>query len=336
MEWNYINNCLTAKEYIDYEVIADAIRNRKPKVKVSLNTDIKNVMTLVYDSFPELFYVSRKYQIITGMGKRWVEINYIYSESQTANYAKKIESVTSQFIRKYVENTFTDYDKEKVVYDYLKNNLTYDFQDATGSGLLQNENAHNLVGALIDKRCVCDGFAAAMKYLCNLLGIECICVSGTARNKIMSGSHAWNIVCIHGVNQHVDVTWDNKNLLNSDIDNYVYFNVDDQYMSRDHSWNRSFYPLCRSAPYNYFKVNDAIISSEKHMLKFIRENLDNEETDILFRIDDECKEAEQLFSHKEQIIQKAISMAKYAKVKAFQYSYYEEHKIISIKPEYLI
>ena len=334
MEQDYIKKYLTQRELADYKKKKKKKKKRRHKIMVSPNTDLKKIMTLVYDNFPELFYVSRKYHIITGIGKKWIEINYIYSDSQITLLRNKIKEETGRFIQNHIEQSYTEYDKEKAVYDYLKNTVKYDFQEAFGTKLQECENAHNLVGAMIDKKCVCDGFAAAMKYLCNRIGVSCICVTGNAKNQFMSGPHAWNIVCIHGVYQHVDVTWDNQNLINSDIDNYVYFNVDDQYMGREHRWNRECYPSCESAPYNYFKVNDAIISSERHLLKFIQEHLDNGEETILFRIGDERREADYLFDHLQNIIQKALSLTRYAKVKAFQYSYYEEHKIISIKPEY--
>lgn len=49
---------------------------------------------------------------------------------------------------------------------------------------------------------VCEGYAKAFKYLCDLSGIQCILVTGG----MLDGAHMWNIVTVDDENYMVDVT----------------------------------------------------------------------------------------------------------------------------------
>ena len=53
MEQDYIKKYLTQRELADYKNISDSIQKRRHKIMVSPNTDLKKIMTLVYDMFPE-------------------------------------------------------------------------------------------------------------------------------------------------------------------------------------------------------------------------------------------------------------------------------------------
>lgn len=53
---------------------------------------------------------------------------------------------------------------------------------------------------------VCEGYAKAFQYLCDLGGLDCISVTGTLSGASGSGGHMWNIVTLEGANYLVDVT----------------------------------------------------------------------------------------------------------------------------------
>lgn len=63
------------------------------------------------------------------------------------------------------------------IYDWCTANIDYD---------LDAPHAGDLYGALVEKRCVCVGYARVFRYLCSLKGIETICVP--------SKVHMWNYV----------------------------------------------------------------------------------------------------------------------------------------------
>lgn len=57
-----------------------------------------------------------------------------------------------------------------------------------------------------DTKVVCEGYAKAFQYLCDLAGIPCYTVTGDMIADEASGSHMWNVVPMDGQNYLVDVT----------------------------------------------------------------------------------------------------------------------------------
>ena len=57
-----------------------------------------------------------------------------------------------------------------------------------------------------DTNVVCEGYSKAFQYLCDLGGLDCICVSGTMAGGTGAGGHMWNVVTLGGKNYLVDVT----------------------------------------------------------------------------------------------------------------------------------
>ena len=53
---------------------------------------------------------------------------------------------------------------------------------------------------------VCEGYAKAFQYLCDLSGLTCYTVSGQMKGGTGAGDHMWNIVTLDGKNYLVDVT----------------------------------------------------------------------------------------------------------------------------------
>ena len=53
---------------------------------------------------------------------------------------------------------------------------------------------------------VCEGYAKAFQYLCDLGGLDCISVSGIMSGGTGSGGHMWNVVTLGGRKYLVDVT----------------------------------------------------------------------------------------------------------------------------------
>ena len=96
----------------------------------------------------------------------------------------------------------SDYDKIKIIHDYLIDSIEYE------NDLTQN-NVYDIYGALVQKRCVCEGYAKAFQYLMNEMGIENTIVIGIGTNsKNETENHAWNYVKLDGEWYAVDVTWD--------------------------------------------------------------------------------------------------------------------------------
>ena len=97
-------------------------------------------------------------------------------------------------------NGISRHEKLKSINDYLANNLVYD-------DTLSEPNIYDVYGALINGLCVCEGYAEALKLLCDREGIPCVTVVGTGGG----GAHKWNMVEMEdGEWYTLDSTWNDQ------------------------------------------------------------------------------------------------------------------------------
>ena len=69
---------------------------------------------------------------------------------------------------------------------------------------MESEHDQNIARVFWKKQAVCAGYARAVQYLLERLGIPCIYVEGNTIGS--SEGHAWNIVQIGGQYYYVDAT----------------------------------------------------------------------------------------------------------------------------------
>ena len=142
----------------------------------------------------------------------------------------------------------TKYERIKAVHAWMIRNIQYDYDNYLKHKI--PESAYTVKGALLNKKCVCAGYAAAFKKLMKACNISCEVVSGKAGG----GRHAWNMVKLDGTWYHVDVTWDDP-IINERGDNmrvyYTYFLKSTEYMfAHKHTFETSKYPKCVSLKYD--------------------------------------------------------------------------------------
>ena len=161
--------------------------------------------------------------------------NGFYSLEQINHCQAEIEQVKNEVLNRMTGNT----EKQiKHIHDYLVDNLSYD-QTISGS------NIYNLYGALVNKSCVCEGYAKAFKYLLDEAGIDCVIVIGTGTNtKGETENHAWNYVAVNGSWYAVDTTWDDPVIQGGGIllssHKYKYYLKGLASISKDHIANGQF------------------------------------------------------------------------------------------------
>ena len=94
----------------------------------------------------------------------------------------------------------TRYDRLKEIHDALVAQVKYDYTFVW-------PQAHDAVGALLDGKAVCEGYAKAFKLRCERAGIPCVLVTGLATGSGGAEAHMWNLVQMEdGKWYAVDVT----------------------------------------------------------------------------------------------------------------------------------
>lgn len=127
-------------------------------------------------------------------------LNGFYSKEDIIKHETEIQKIKNQIVEQVKGKT--DYQKIKMIHDYLVDTIEYESD-------LSKNNIYDIYGALINKRCVCEGYAKALQYLMNEIGIENTIIIGTGTNsKNETENHAWNYIKLEGEWYAVDVTWD--------------------------------------------------------------------------------------------------------------------------------
>ena len=127
---------------------------------------------------------------------------------------------------------------------------------------------------LVNGEAVCEGYARTAQLLLNLSGVRNYLVTGES-DVTGSGSagHMWNVVTIGGENYYLDVTWDDIDEQTNEIDGcYLYFNVPEEIISRDHFNIVPSNNNCTSYEYNYYSVNNSLYTTYDHTQQTHLEN----------------------------------------------------------------
>lgn len=226
------------------------------------------IEALIYEN-PELFYIDAtkmyiniekitkitgtKYNVYINQGN---ETNYLakgfFSKEDIDASIKQIEKARDNVLLNVAGKS--DYQKIKTIHDYLVDTIEYETT-------LQKNNIYNIYGALVDKTCVCEGYAKAFQYFMNELGIDNAIVIGTGENsKKEIENHAWNYVKLNGKWYAVDTTWDDPVLVGggqiTSKMKYQYFLKGSTTMNKNHTTSGQFTEGGETFTYPTLSVND--------------------------------------------------------------------------------
>ncbi len=177
-------------------------------------------------------------------------------ELEAFNEASRVYSL-------YIDNCSSDYDKVKAAHDYIIKNCVYNKEAVDNDSLVDDD--FSVYGALVKGVAVCEGYAKAFKMLMDIAGIDCIMVTGTVgEDEVL---HAWNMVKLKDDWYHVDVTFDDPYPETSEIV-YLYFNISDDIISKDHSWNKNVTPEADDSSYDLL-INETQIATVDEFKLFI-------------------------------------------------------------------
>ena len=103
------------------------------------------------------------------------------------------------------------------IHDRLCEYVTYTIDDTT-------DDDDCCIGALLNGRANCDGYADAYYLLCGLQGITARLFHGDSLRKNTDGEemHLWNLILLDGLWRSVDVTWDDHDAGET---GWIYYNI---------------------------------------------------------------------------------------------------------------
>ena len=114
--------------------------------------------------------------------------------------------------------TGSDYQKLTTVYDWICDNIVYDYDNLYNDAYTLKYSAY---AALINRTAVCQGYSLLLYRLALEMGIDCRIISGIGITNEGSGDHAWNILKVGGKYYNADATWDINFCANDDYRYYL-------------------------------------------------------------------------------------------------------------------
>ena len=124
--------------------------------------------------------------------------------------------------------TGSDYQKLTTVYDWICDNIVYDYDNLYNDAYTLKYSAY---AALINRTAVCQGYSLLLYRLALEMGIDCRIISGIGITNEGSGDHAWNILKVGGKYYNADATWDINFCANDD---YRYYLLNEANFSSKH------------------------------------------------------------------------------------------------------
>lgn len=243
---------LSAKEQALYDKIVEAMAQRKCSVTVAgpLREEFGHIFTAIRYDQPFLFDVERG--SVRGL------VSIAFSTISWAFYLSDAE---------YEENRKRICQELKRLRQVLPKGRKLLQRELDVHNLLQKMKiqpdrrndapwwTHCILGPLLHRKAVCEGVAQLFQLLCTLSGVPCQVICGIGHSSSEgSGPHAWNVVRLGSVYAHVDAYWDICHAGAEMGVCYDYFNLSDNQIRRDHSWDAVKYPVCMTEKYSWFML----------------------------------------------------------------------------------
>ena len=137
------------------------------------------------------------------------QLTFEFTYYTTAQQEKEMDTAVKNLLNTLNVSRKSDYQKVCAVYDYICDNVTYDYAHLEDTTYTRMFTAY---AALMDKTAVCQGYALLFYRLMLELGVDNRLIAGDG-----GGPHAWNIVKLGDVYYNVDSTWD------AGMDEYSFF-----------------------------------------------------------------------------------------------------------------
>ena len=268
-----------------YDDVVDTMLNFRTKSHMPLTIsteDYQRVLESVRCEQLMIFYLENRYSGDFDPIAQSYEMNFVYKYSikQTNIMLMEAEAAAEE-IMELVSPSMSDYEKLKIFHDYLAVNV----ESSTDS-----PEADSIYGALVNKKALCEGYAKAFSYLCNLAGIENMIVTGYT-----NVAHMWNMVKLDGNWYHVDVGWDKPSdtlaELYPDMVLYQYFLAEDSVIENNRIISEMLceVPAADCSDMYYFNAENRYADSYEKALEIIedgcRKSIDSGEKYFMIKLD---------------------------------------------------
>ncbi|MBE6940610.1 MAG: hypothetical protein E7457_07340, partial [Ruminococcaceae bacterium] len=138
------------------------------------------------------YYLDGDYYVTVTLTPYWLT---------TAEQEAEVDAAVAEVLSELDLYHAGEYEKIVGVYDYITENVQYDFNNYDDPTYLLK---HSTYAALIQKEAVCQGYATLLYRLLLELGVDCRVITGLGTGE----NHAWNIVKLEGKYYNADATWD--------------------------------------------------------------------------------------------------------------------------------
>jgi len=266
----YAYDCLNEKQQVLYRIMLDAVGGWTEEITVFPEEleaeDFFTVNKYLLIDRSDLFYVRENGTVTTTTfeNSKWVSkytFNYCMSLSEYKKHQIAVDAACEGYLRG-IRADMNGYDKALAAYEFIIENTRYDERardKITDNKYDKHTNtATAIYGVFSEKIAVCEGYAKAMQYLLEKVGIECVFVSG--------GNHAWNLVRLDGDWYYIDATWGDPVTDNGeDIVSYDYFCLTTKELLKTHTIGEHIpVPECTAVRYNYYVYNNLLLESYEY------------------------------------------------------------------------
>ena len=199
--------------------------NGETAISVKAFPDLQKPKALI-DTFNKVYYqnpyIMSASRYSYDYDNKVLNIEYLYPQEEATQMCAQLYAEANNILSQTVTDSMSDEEKRLAIYKYLENNCAYDY-DALSEAAennykmsenMQNKDAFNAYGIIVNKKGVCQSFALAYKLLCTMSGVECNVVTGYLTGNL---PHAWNTVKIDGNWYQIDST------NNANVSNIPYF-----------------------------------------------------------------------------------------------------------------
>ena len=224
--------------YKEYRTVSkdEAILEERYSTLSLTDNDIKIIFTSYRNDHPFYYFIRNSYSYGTYF-KLYVDDDVLNGDTRR-QYDKNIIEMVDEYVG-YSALKTTEYEKAKIVHDLIVRDMEYAY-DSNGNPL-DASYAHTVVGPATYGTGVCESYSRLYEMVMNVIGIECVFVSGTGVTTTGSEAHAWNIVKINNNWYYLDMTWDDN--MSSTATVYYYFLVAEGEVTTDGlTFSQQHYP----------------------------------------------------------------------------------------------